>query len=290
LKPTPTYGDLVNRAARRLKSAGIDGARLDARLIVGTVAGLDAAALLSRSRDPVSADVAERTGQLVARRENREPLAHILGNREFWSLSFGVTPHTLIPRPDSETLIDAALQWAAERDRPLRVLDLGCGTGCLLISLLTEWPQATGFGVDIDEAALAVAKENACNLGCGDRAQFACADWGDGLDGTYDVVISNPPYVRESDLAGLEPEVSRFEPRLALCGGIDGLDAYRALAQRIGAFLAPGGAIFLEIGIGQGPEVARIMAETGFDLIEEKHDLAGIVRCLAMGRRAPIDC
>ncbi|MCG8507666.1 MAG: peptide chain release factor N(5)-glutamine methyltransferase [Rhodospirillales bacterium] len=289
----PTLGGLVDQAARRLKSAGIDGARLDARLIVGHAARLEPAALLARSAEMAGADVVDHVEEMVKRRENRQPMAQILGQREFWSLPFRVTRDTLIPRPDSETLIIAALDWAerAERkERALRVLDLGTGTGCLLLSLLSEWPAATGIGVDVDPAVIEVAGQNARDLELSDRARFVCTDWGDGLDEFFDVVISNPPYVPEGDLDGLEPDVVDFEPRLALCGGADGLDAYRALSARIGRFLAPGGAVFLEIGFGQASGVADIMTVSGFGIFARRRDLGGVVRCLAMARHAPVDC
>lgn len=285
-----TYGELINLAARRLKTAGVDSARLDSRLIIGHVTGLDQSALLSRRDDPVPADVIERAEPLIGKREKRQPLAQILGRREFWSLPFHVTPDTLIPRPDSETVIISALEWAGTADRPLRVLDLGCGTGCLLLALLSEWPEATGVGVDIEAAAVRVAEENAQCLGLDGRARFVRANWGEGVDGKFDVVVSNPPYVPEGDAETLAPEVVAFEPASALFGGADGLGAFRALSGCIGRLLAPGGGVFLEIGMGQEPDVSRIMAEAGFDVFERKNDLAGVVRCLTIHRRAPVDC
>lgn len=280
-----TLGEAVNGAARRLAAAGVDGARLDARLIVGRAAGLEAAALLARSENPASPEQIRRIEDMVARRARREPMAHILGEREFWSLTFRVTRDTLVPRPDTETLVQGALDWAADRGGPqgdpLRVLDLGTGTGCILLSLLSEWPGAQGVGVDISPSALAVAHENAERLGLAARARFLAGDWGAGLDGPFDVIVTNPPYVAEGDLAGLEPEVAEFDPRGALSGGTDGLAAYREIAPVIRALIAFEGAAFLEIGQGQDAEVFRMLEGAGLRVIGALKDLAGVTRCLA---------
>lgn len=271
----------MGEAARRLVAAGVETARLDARLILGHVLGLDAAALLARSDEPVAPSAVRRIADLVGRREGREPLSHILGEREFWSLPFRVTADTLTPRPDSETLIEAALDWGSSRAAEgLRVLDFGTGTGCLLLSLLSEWPAATGVGVDVSAAALAVAQGNAEVLGLAARVRFVESDWGRAVPGRFDVVVSNPPYIAEGALAELAPEVAVFEPRLALAGGPDGLAAYRALAPWLARKLADGGAIFLEIGQDQADPVEAVLVESGLTTVRRVPDLAGIVRCL----------
>lgn len=285
---------LMADAMRRLAAAGVETARLDARLMLGHVLDLDAAALLAHGDDPVDAAAAGRFADLVARRERREPLSHVLGRREFWSLDFRVTADTLTPRPDSETLIETALAWArtraiaegGEAGAGLRVLDFGTGTGCLLLALLSEWPAATGAGVDISAAALAVARDNARALGLTERARFVESDWGREVVGRFDVIVANPPYIAEEELAALAPEVAAFEPRLALAGGADGLAAYRALSPWLERLLAEDGHIFLEIGHGQAGAVEAILAGSGFDTIGRIPDMAGIVRCLAARRQS----
>jgi release factor glutamine methyltransferase len=214
-------------------------------------------------------------------------MAHILGRREFWSLDFAVTSDTLTPRPDSETLVAAVLDIVAGRDRPLGILDLGTGTGCLLLALLHELPNATGVGVDRSAAALAVALGNAQALGLAPRVQFHEGDWGEGLTGRFDVVISNPPYIVSADVPNLSPEV-RHEPRLALDGGADGLDAYRALAPHVGRLLEPAGVAVLEIGEGQAPAVEEILRTAGLKPVDRRRDLAGIERCI-VARSAPYE-
>lgn len=286
----PTVGALMAGAARRLAAAGVETARLDARLILGHVLGVDAARLLAHGDDTVDAAAGRLFASLLNRRERREPLSHILGEREFWSLPFRVTADTLTPRPDSETVIEAALAWAGARPvadgADLRILDFGTGTGCLLLALLSEWPTATGLGVDISAAALAVASDNARALGLAARARFVESDWGQGVAGRFDVIVANPPYIATGDLQGLAPEVAAFEPHLALLGGDDGLAAYRALTPWLARLLADDGAAFLEIGCGQADAVAAILAEYGLLTVGRIPDLAGIVRCLVARRQS----
>jgi len=282
-----TVGGLLEDAVGRLAAAGVDNPRLDARLLVGHALALDATALIAGRGRTVDIVAARRAADLIDRRARREPVAHILGTREFWSLGLRVTADTLIPRPDSEALIEAALAWAAKVGRAkqaTRVLDLGTGSGCLLLALLSEWPAATGIGIDISNSALAVAEENAARLGLARRARFAHGDWGRGVAGPFDVIVVNPPYVADSDIDGLAPEVARFEPRVALAGGADGLAAYRALAPDVGRLLMPGGAVFLEIGDGQADGVAIVLASAGLTVVERRCDLGGVVRCLGAFR------
>ncbi len=286
-----TVGALVAGAANRLAEARVESARLDARLIVGMALGLDAAALLARRDDAVDALAAQRVAELLGRRERREPMSHILGEREFWSLTFRVTAATLTPRPDSETVVEAALAWAAARDYPggagLHVLDFGTGTGCLLLALLSEWPAALGIGVDISPAALAVARDNARALGMAGRARFVGGDWACDLNERFQVIVANPPYIPEGDLERLDPEVARYEPRLALAGGADGLAAYRALAPHVYSRLVDDGAAFLEIGQGQSAAVADILADAGLRVVTCMPDLGGTPRCVVAIRQRP---
>jgi release factor glutamine methyltransferase len=286
----PYGGDTVDEAlaaaARRLAGAGIDGAATDARLLVQEVTGLSRQALL---RSPAHRLTAAETSQLVAliaRRAEREPLSHILGRREFWSLEFWVTRACLDPRPDSETVVEAALARLADPARSLRVLDFGTGSGCLLLALLSELPLATGIGVDASDAALAVARENAERLGLSRRAQFVAGDWGRGVGGAFDAIVANPPYIARADIDALAPEVARHEPRLALDGGPDGLDAYRALLPDIARLLAPAGFAAIEIGAGQRAAVAGLAESAGLVCADAKRDLAGRERCLILVARA----
>jgi release factor glutamine methyltransferase len=221
-----------------------------------------------------------RLAELVRRRAAREPMAYILGEKEFWSLPFLVTPAVLIPRPETETVVEAALGEVADRRARWRILDLGTGSGCLLLALLSELPNATGLGVDRSEQALRIAQSNAGRLGLADRARFAAGDWGRDLEGSYDVIVSNPPYVTASEWPALEPEVRAFEPTGALRAGLHGLDAYRALAPHLAPLLAPNGAVCLEIGQAQGNALTTILARHGLSVTQRRRDLAGIERCL----------
>lgn len=280
-----TFGELARETARRLAEAGIESARLDARLLLGHLTGLDAAALLARRDDPVGPEVIDALRGLADRRAAHEPMAHILGEREFWSLPLRVTADTLVPRPDTETLVEAALGWreSVPDCREPAVLDLGTGTGCILLALLSEWEDASGVGIDISESALAVAAENAKRLDLAARARFLVSDWGRGLDARFDVIVSNPPYIPENEIAGLTPEVVRFDPRGALSGGADGLDAYRVLAGQLPRLMAPKAVVFLEIGWDQSDGVTNVLRQGGLSVLSEHKDLAGRPRCLAVG-------
>ncbi|MCF4167031.1 peptide chain release factor N(5)-glutamine methyltransferase [Zavarzinia compransoris] len=277
----PTIKDLVNEAASRLRMAGVEGPRRDAELIVAHGLGLDRAGLIAHGDDPVEPGKAEAILALAAERAGRRPMAQILGRREFWSLEFKVTADTLDPRPDTETLVEAVLAVIGlRRWKPLRILDLGTGTGCILAALLSECPAASGVGVDRSAAAVAVARENMAALGLAPRARIVEGDWTAGLSGPFDVIVSNPPYIPEADVARLAPEVRLFEPRMALTPGGDGLDAYRAIVASVGAVAAPGAVIAFEVGIGQADAVARLMTDAGFGPVAQRADLAGIARAV----------
>ncbi len=281
-----TLGDAVGQAARRLQDADISTARLDARMLVGHVVGMAPGTLLGRDDYCPSADELDRIGALVARRTAREPIAHILGEREFWSLTFQVGPAVLIPRPDSETLVEAALEFAASRDGSLRILDLGTGSGCLLLALLTELPQAEGVGVDASNRALAVARANAESLGLGQRVHFYEGDWCDGVCGTFDIVVCNPPYIPEGAIDALDLEVAAFEPRLALAGGKDGLVAYRQIAPELTKVLVRDGMAFFEVGADAAADVGAVFQNVGMQVVEIRSDLADIPRCVCVAGEA----
>jgi release factor glutamine methyltransferase len=279
-----TLDQALVTAAARLNAAGVPEPRLEARVLAAAALGLTREAMLAHGDAVVDATAAARLAGYVSRRSAGEPTARILGCKEFWSLEFEVTADTLVPRPETETLVEAALARVSERGAALSVLDLGTGTGCLLLALLSELPNARGLGVDLNPGAVAVAQRNAATLGLAGRATFACGDFAEtpGAGQQFHIVLSNPPYIPDGDIAGLSREVARFDPRMALAGGPDGLAAYRVLAARLPRLLVPSGAAFLEIGQGQEAAVARIMAGPDLTVAGEFRDLAGIVRCLAI--------
>ena len=276
--------DLIEEAANRLRAAGVADARQDAWLLLAHVSGQDRATLLAHARDPLSADDRRLFQTLVDRRARREPLAHIVGRKEFWSLDFRVSADVLCPRPDSECLIDAALAEVGKRcrpsDRALRILDLGTGSGCLLLALLSEWSTAGGIGVDASSSALKIARSNAERLGLAKRAVWLCADWGTALAQRFDLIVSNPPYIAVNEKPRLEPEVRQFEPETALFAGEDGLDAYRRLADDLRRLLLPDGLALLEVGFDQAGPVETLLEDAGLKTLGRRQDLAGIDRCL----------
>ncbi len=273
----PTVGEARRLVVRALRAAGIENAGLDARLLLeGSVGERD----LDPGRVLDSADLG-KFADFVRRRLASEPVWRILGEREFWGLTFRLSPATLEPRPDSETIVEAALrQLGPRRDEPLSILDLGTGTGCLLVSLLSECRLATGLGIDLSEEACRMAAGNAASNGVAGRAAFRQGNWVDGLAGIYDVIVSNPPYIPASEIAGLSAEVREHDPLLALDGGPDGLTPYRVLARDVPRLLAPGGFIVFEIGAGQTSDVVSIMAAEGLELRALRHDLGGHERAL----------
>jgi release factor glutamine methyltransferase len=257
----------------RLKAAGIEEPRREARLILAAALNTNAAGLMAR--DEVNEAAYE---PLLVRRETREPLAYITGRKEFWGLEFAVSPATLIPRPDTETLVEAVLESGLN---PRTVLDLGTGTGCLLLSVLHETPAAFGVGIDIAPAAAALARRNAQSLCLAPRAAFLAGNWAESLSHKFDLVLSNPPYIEHNHLATLMPEVQHFEPGTALDGGADGLTAYRAIIADLPRILAPNGLAVLELGAGQAISVAALAASAGFSCTL-RPDLAGIERAASL--------
>lgn len=272
--------DSLKAAAADLARAGIAGGRLDARLLLGHVLGRE---VWPHEESPLDRETLERFRILVARRIAREPVSKITGRRGFWTLDLTVTADTLDPRPDSETLIEAALEAFSNQTPPQRVLDLGTGTGCLLLAALTEFPDATGLGLDRSAAAAQVARGNAVDTGLAGRAEIRCQDWdGLGAEERFDLILSNPPYIAENEVPTLAEEVRDHDPVGALAAGLDGLDAYRALAPVLRRSLADGGVAILELGIGQGDAVAGIMATAGLVETGRKADLAGVPRALVL--------
>lgn len=267
---------VLAEAARRLEAAGVPGAAGDARVLLRWASGLSAASFgVSLADSPGEAEVA-RFADAVAQRAARRPVSQIIGRREFWGRDFIVTPDVLDPRPETETLVADALEQPFAR-----VLDLGTGSGCILLTLLAERPGATGLGVDASAPALAVAARNAGALGLAGRAELREGDWCAGLDGPFDLVVSNPPYIAEAEMADLSPEVREHEPRMALTPGGDGLSPYRRIAAGASPLMAPGARLIVECGPTQAQQIARIFDEAGLKSLRILPDLDGRERCVA---------
>lgn len=271
------------KARRAFESAGLDTPIADARLLLQAAAGVDRIDIVTDPHRPLPEGALARLDAMITRRLAREPVAYITGRQGFWTLDLDVTPAVLIPRPDTEAVVHAALALVKEHPAP-RILDLGVGSGAILLALLAERPDATGLGVDASPAALEIAAANAARHGLDGRAAFRHGDWGAGLEGPFDLIVSNPPYIEASVIPGLQPEVARHEPYAALDGGDDGLDAYRALAPDLARLLAPGGGFALEFGLGQGPAVADVLAGHGLIVDAFRVDLTGRDR-VAFGRK-----
>lgn len=276
-----SLGARLNAAVARLNGAGVPDARLDAELLLAHVLGTERWRLrFDRGRPLPPAAIAD-FDRLIAGRVVRQPVSRLLGRREFWSLDFAIDEAVLDPRADSETLVEAALALVPDRGAPCAVLDLGTGSGCLLLALLSELPAAFGLGIDRAADAIRCARGNAAVFGLAARARFAVGDWGAALaPGHFDLVVTNPPYVATGEIAGLAPEVAGFDPRAALDGGADGLAAYRAIAAHLPQLLRAGGHAVLEHGAGQGEAVAGLLVEAGLAVTARRHDLAGKQRCL----------
>lgn len=275
----------LRRLVRVFEEAGLPDARPDARFLTLHALALTPLDLTLRGHEPLGVAGAEALREAAARRLAGEPVARILGEWEFWGLPFLLSPETLVPRPDTESVVEAALRLVPERERPLRLADLGTGSGCILVALLHERPNAFGLGLDRSMEALITARRNAAANGVGARAAFLRGSWLDALAGPFDLIVSNPPYIAAPVIATLDPEVRRHDPRAALDGGPDGLDAYRAilsgLARRPG-LLAPRGALVLEIGYDQGEALTALAREAGFAGARVGRDLAGHERVVTL--------
>jgi release factor glutamine methyltransferase len=281
--------ETVRRALTvRFKSGAIESAELDARLLVGAVLGLDLTGLITAAHRQLSADEAMRLEDFARRRLQGEPVARILGHKEFWGLPLKLSPATLVPRPDTETVVELALELLradGASGRKLRIADLGTGSGAILLALLSELPGAHGFGTDISAAALQTAETNAALAGLSDRATFIACDYASGLSGPFDLIVSNPPYICSADIADLALDVRDYDPRAALDGGADGLDAYRALIPQAAGLLTPGAVLVVEAGEGQSGQIQALMTAAGLTPAgAPKADLAGIQRAVA-GRK-----
>lgn len=276
--------------AKRFEAAAIDSAELDARLLVGNALGLDLTGLITQSARPLSVAEATRIQDAADRRLAGQPIARILGRKEFWGMPLKLSSATLVPRPDTETVVEMALEMLRALptyNARLKIADIGTGSGAILLALLSELPNAYGVGTDVSVKALTTAKTNAIELGFGDRSLFVACDYASALNGPFDLIVSNPPYIRSADIMGLTAEVRDHDPHRALDGGADGLAAYRALVSQLGPLLAPKGVVVVEVGHDQSVQVERLMTAAG--LIHDrppKADLAGIPRAVA-GRKMP---
>ena len=287
-------GRTVEMARRALSThfgnGSIESAELDARILVGAALGLDLTGMIAAANRHLTSEEAARLENFARRRLDGEPVARILGTREFWGLPLKLSAATLVPRPDTETVVELALEMlrAAPRPhQPLRIADIGTGSGAILLALLSELPDAFGVGTDISEDALQTARSNAVGLKLVDRTGFVACDYAAALSGPFGLIVSNPPYIRSAEIAGLATEVRDHDPRAALDGGTDGLDAYRALIPQAARLLAPAGVLVVEVGQGQSADIEGFMTASGLTLpVPAKADLAGIRRAV-VGRQLP---
>jgi release factor glutamine methyltransferase len=284
---TETIASTRQALARAFAAGALDSPELDARILVGHALGLDAAGIVSQGDRKVTSSERAAVAALARRRLAHEPVARILGVKEFWGLPLRLNDETLVPRPETETVVEAALAaLGPRRQHALRIADLGTGSGALLLALLSECPAALGTGTDLSERAIGCARRNAHALRLYERAFFAVCNYGAALKGSFDLVVSNPPYVRRSDIATLQPEVRLFDPARALDGGDDGLHGYRAITADAGRLLAPGGLIVVEFGAEQAGTVAALFSVAGLAVESLHPDLSGEARALLARRRS----
>jgi release factor glutamine methyltransferase len=284
----PSIGSALDNISKALAQAGFDEPWRRARRFVGAALELSATEVFAHPERVLNPAHQRRLAAMLPRVLAHEPLSRILGTREFWRLEFALSADTLDPRPESETVVEAVLRRLTDRAAPYRFLDLGTGTGCLLLALLSEFPRASGVGIDIAPGAVRTARRNAERLGLGARAGFVVGNWTQAASGRFNAIVANPPYVPSAAIADLPPEVRDHDPQRALDGGADGLSAYRAIAAELTGLLLPGGIVAVEIGLGQCRAVAAILAGAGLVPESVRRDLAGIDRCVVAGR-PPID-
>ena len=275
---TPTVVQVLRDGAAQLAEAGIDAG--DARHLLAFAMGVSRDRLVLMGSDPVPDAAVARFRAAVSQRMAHVPVSKITGQRQFWGRVFHVTGDVLDPRPETETLIAAALDGPA----PARVLDLGTGSGCIAVTLLAEWPHAQGVATDLSDAALAVAQGNAQDLGVTDRLTLVRADWFDGVQGSFDLIVSNPPYISDAEMADLSPEVRDHDPHMALTPGGDGLAPYRIIAAQAATYLTAGGRVLVEIGWKQGPDVAALFQANGWQHVQVLPDLDGRDRVVSAKR------
>jgi release factor glutamine methyltransferase len=283
LKDGASVSEALQLIAQTFRAAGIDDADADARVLAGHALHLDRARLISQSDRVLEAREVNAISGLAARRLKREPVSRILGRKEFWSLALAITPDVLVPRPETETVVEGALDFVVRnglRMEKLRILDIGTGSGALLVALLNELPNATGIGTDISRAALEAAQINVTQFGFESRSSLIACDMAAGVEGQFDLVVSNPPYIARGEIASLAPEVRDYDPMMALDGGDDGLTAYRSISADAKRILAQGGRLFVEMGAGQEPAVRELFTNAGLEVGIARNDLAGTPRVL----------
>ncbi len=286
LKDGVSVSEAVQLVTNAFKLAGIEDAPVDARLLIGHALHLDRARLVTQSDRVLEARETSVISALVARRLKHEPVSRIRGQKEFWGISLQVTPDVLVPRPETETVVEAALDFVVRgglRMEKLRILDIGTGSGALLLALLRELPNAIGIGTDVSVAALDVARANAAQCGLESRCSFIVCDIASGVQGPFDLVVSNPPYIAHDEIASLAPEVRDYDPQVALDGGGDGLAGYRAISSEARRLLASGGRLFVELGAGQETAVRALFTNAGLTVGAARKDLAGIPRVIGAG-------
>jgi release factor glutamine methyltransferase len=274
--------DILIASKQNLKEAGVTSPFLDAEILLAAVLEKTREFVIGYPEYQLSVEEIAKFNAFIKRRASFEPVAKIIGAKEFWGREFFVSGATLDPRPDSESLIEEVFRLLPDKNTELKILDLGTGTGCLLLTLLAEYPNAQGTGVDISEDALNIAKNNAIKLGLANKSEFILNDWAARLGGKFDIIISNPPYIKNSDIEDLAPEVSTYEPRLALAGGDDGLDCYRKLAFQTKDILNENGYIIFEFGKGQENDLRKILEQAGMRFVSLKNDLTGTPRCIVV--------
>ena len=286
LKSGVSVSEALHHVAQFFRTNGIEEAEADARALIGHALHLDRARLIAQSDRVLESREVTVISALATRRLRREPVSRILGQKEFWSLPISVTPDVLVPRPETETVVEAALDFIMRsglRLEKLRILDIGTGSGALLVALLNELPNAAGTGTDVSSAALDVARANAARCRVASRCNFVVCNIANGVEGPFDLIVSNPPYIAHDEIVTLAPEVRDYDPQVALDGGRDGLDVYRAIAGDAKRILASGGRLFVELGVGQDQHVRALFTEVGLSPGTPRKDLAGISRVLGAG-------
>lgn len=286
LKSGVSVSEAIHHVAQSFRAGGVEEAEADARVLIGHALHLDRARLIAQSDRILEAREVTVISALATRRLRREPVSRIVGQKEFWSLPIFVTPDVLVPRPETETVVEAALDFVIRsglRLEKLRVLDIGTGSGVLLLALLNELKNAIGTGTDVSSAALDVARANAARCRLDSRCNFVVCNIATGVEGPFDLIVSNPPYIAHDEIETLAPEVRDYDPQVALDGGQDGLDAYRSIAGDAKRILAPGGRLFVELGAGQDEQVRALFTKAGLSPGIPRKDLAGIPRVLGAG-------
>ena len=286
LKDGGSVSEALHLITQAFRAVGIEDADVDARVLVGQALHLDRARLIAQADRVLESREVNAISGLAARRLKREPVSRILGRKEFWSLALTVTPDVLVPRPETETVVESALDFVVRnglRMEKLRILDIGTGSGALLVALLSELPNAIGLGTDISREALETARANVTQLGFENRCSLIACDMAADVQGHFDLLVSNPPYIARGDIASLAPEVRDYDPKVALDGGEDGLGAYRSISADAKRLLAQGGRLFVELGAGQEPAVRKLFTNAGFTVGIARDDLAGTPRVLGAG-------